>query len=53
MLAELAPGRAFTAPQHFQSEDIRVELDGFLSIGNLDDDMIAAIHLNGHDLTFC
>jgi hypothetical protein len=48
MLPELAPGGSFTATKHFKIEYVRIELNGFLSIVNFNDDMITAVYLNRH-----
>jgi hypothetical protein len=49
MFSQLAPGRPLTASQHFESEDVRVKPDGLFGIGDLNDDVVATIHLYGHD----
>jgi len=49
MLADLAPGRTFSAPKHFEAKHIGVERDRFFGIVYLNDDMVDPIHLYIHD----
>ena len=48
MLTHFAPGCAFASSQHFQIEDIRIKLHGFLRIVNFDHHMIDPIDLYRH-----
>src|SRR5262249_14285515 len=48
VFTQLAPSGAFTASEHLQAEDIGIELHRFLGVGDLNDDMITPVDLDGH-----
>src|SRR6267143_2565148 len=48
MLAQLAPGGAFTPAEHLQAKDIGIEFHRFLGVGDLNDDMVTSVDLDCH-----
>jgi hypothetical protein len=49
MFTQLAPGRPFAASQHFESEDVGIELNRLFCIGHFDHNMVAAVNLYRHE----
>jgi hypothetical protein len=49
MLTQLAPRGAFPAAKHFQAKDVCIEIDSFLCVSNLNDNVITSVNLDGHN----
>jgi hypothetical protein len=49
MFTQLAPGRPFATSQHFESEDVGLELNRLFCIRHFDHNMVAAVNLYRHE----